>query len=240
MQYITATFVVGLLEVGGHQAWRARRLSRNPVAFIMEQTSPPLTKADTAPVVQDEAAPEALTPTQRKRQEYFAKARERSGYEFNWLLERKGKAQLVFDTVDGPVRAKLRYFGIFHFQIQLRGKSERVRMEKIKVFTVSDAKDQERLKEHIKIHQATRAKGLVPQPRAAYNLPIPEGLVGKAIEEGQQLAVMLLNGVIVVGVPILESLYSILLKVPDSDGAELFVFKHGLVGARLYDEIKPE
>jgi len=204
----------------------------------MEQTtSPP--KPDTEPNSEHEATPQPLTKAQKRRQEFLEQARERSGYEFKWLLKRAKNVPLIFDTVKGPIQGELRHFGVFRFNVKTQPKRKPIRLEKLSTFTISAAEDQEHLQQHLKIHQPTRAKGLTPQPGAARNPPIPKGLVEKAIQKKKQLALMLLNGTIVVGIPIAESFYSILLKVPDANGEQLFIFKHGLMGARLYEEIKP-
>ena len=176
----------------------------------------------------------------KSRAEFFKKARERSGFEINWFQHhRKSRTHLIFETVVGQAQAKIKSFRIFDFDISIRGRREPLKLPKIKTFTISAAEDQEYLKDHIKVPQATRAKGQVPQEGAANKAPVPEGLIEKAIAEDKQLAIMLLNGTILVGVPVKESTFSILLKVPDSNGREIFVFKHGLIGIRLYEEIQP-
>ena len=115
---------------------------------------------------------------------------------------------------------------------------EPLEIKKLDTFTICSASDHDFLWKHIKTHRPTKDRKLRPEPGAGYNPPLTEGLVEGAITDQKRLATMLLDGSIIVGVPINESLYSVLMKVPDLRGKEILVYKHGMVGAKLMEEIK--
>lgn len=175
-----------------------------------------------------------------RRQEFFRKARERSGYERKWFLNRlHDETLLAFQTTKGLLFATMKSFGVFDFKVMKRNSEEPIDLPKLDTFLISEAKAWKFLEKNFKVHEPTRAKKLSPKPGAAYEAPIEEGLVEKAIEKKEQLAIMLLNGTIIIGVPVVESMYSILVKVPHAKGKPVMVFKHGATGVRLYKDLKP-
>ena len=187
----------------------------------------------------EEAGAEELTPGQARRREFLRRARERSGYETDWFIsKRSGKKPLVFETTGGNITGLLGHFRVYEFDVKVRRIKEPLQIAKLNTFTISALKDQRFLKQHIKSHKATKDKKLEPKAGAGYNPPLAEGIVEKAKTENKPLAVMLLNGTIIVGIPVEESLYSILLRVPDARGAEILVFKHGLAGSKLLEDIQ--
>jgi hypothetical protein len=176
----------------------------------------------------------------QRRKEFYRKSRERSGYEHQWFLNRRyRRSPLVFETTRGSVKGRIDKFHVYRFDVA-REDGQIQKLEKLKVFTISFAEGQKTLKKNLKIHQPTQARKLEPQPNSSSKVPIPEGLVEKAIASEDQLAVMLLNGTIAIGIPVNESEFSILIKVPNLRGQQLLIFKHGIVGARLYSELKPK
>lgn len=186
-----------------------------------------------------DADSEELTAKQRKRREFLRRSRERSGYEHDWFINnRTNKVPLVFETTGGDITGLLGHFRVYDIDVKVRRIKDPLTLPKLNTFTISALKDQRFLKQHIKSHRATKEKKLAPKAGAGYNPPLAEGLVEKARTEKKQLALMMLNGTIIIGIPVEESLYSILLKVPDARGAEILVFKHGLAGSKLFEEIQ--
>ena len=182
---------------------------------------------------------EELTPAEKRRREFFRRSRERSGYEHEWYIsKRTAKKPLLFETTGGDIAGLLGHFRVYEFDVKVRRVKEPLKLAKLNTFTISALKDQKYLKQFIKSHKATKDKKLEPKAGAGYNPPLAEGIVEKAMTEKKQLALMLLNGTIIIGVPVEESLYSILMKVPDTRGAEILVFKHGLAGSKLFEEIQ--
>lgn len=176
----------------------------------------------------------------KRRDDFFEKVRERSGYEHKWYLNRiREEIPLVFQTTKGTIWATMKSFAIFDFEILKGREKEQVTLPKLDTFTIAESRSWKVLEKNLKIHEPTRAKKLVPKAGSAYEAPIAEGLVESAIENKEQLALMLLNGTIIIGVPVVESMYSILVKVPHVKGKPIVVFKHGMTGVRLYKDLKP-
>lgn len=182
---------------------------------------------------------ENLTKAERRRRDFFRRARERSGYEHDWYIKmRGGKDPLVFRTTGGVIKGFMGRFKIYGFEVKVRRIKEPLEIKKLDTFTICSARDEKFLWEHIKTHRATQEKKLEPAAGAAYEVPLEEGLVARAIAGKKKLAVMLLDGSIIIGVPIDESMYSVLMKVPDLRGREILVYKHGVAGAKLFEDIK--
>lgn len=183
---------------------------------------------------------EQLSKKEKRRRDFINRTRERAGYEHDWYIARRAnKKPLLFDTTGGTIKGLLGRFRVYEFEVKVARNPDPLVVKKLDTFTISDARDSEFLTRHLKLHQPTRDKKLRPQPGAGYHPPLAEGAVKKAIDGQKALAVMLLNGRIIVGVPVEESMYSILLKVPDSRGREILVYKHGLAGGKLLEDIQP-
>lgn len=192
-------------------------------------------------VEEPEAPPEeeTLTKAERRKREFFNRARERSGYEHDWYINRRAsKKPLAFRTTGGVIRGLLGRFRVYEFEVKVHRIREPLEIKKLDTFTICSAHDERFLWTHIKTHGPTQNKKLEPKPGAGYNPPLEDGLVGKAIEAKKKLALMLLDGSIIIGIPVNESLYSILMKVPDLTGKEILVYKHGLAGSKLLEDIK--
>jgi hypothetical protein len=129
-------------------------------------------------------------------------------------------------------------FKVYSFEVKVRRIKDPIEIKKLDTFSICSLRDERFLWEHIKTHRATQDKKLEPAVGAAYNPPLAEGLVEKAIEAKKKLALMLLDGSIIIGVPTNESLYSVLMKVPDLRGREILIYKHGMAGAKLFEDIK--
>jgi hypothetical protein len=129
-------------------------------------------------------------------------------------------------------------FKVYGFEVKVRRIKDPIEIKKLDTFTICSLRDEKYLWSHIKTHRATQDKKLEPEAGAAYNPPLEEGVVAKAISEKKKLALMLLDGSIIIGIPTEESLYSILMKVPDLRGPEILVYKHGMAGAKLFEDIK--
>ncbi|MCA9779662.1 MAG: hypothetical protein KC800_23200, partial [Candidatus Eremiobacteraeota bacterium] len=182
---------------------------------------------------------EKLSKADRRRRDFFRKARERSGYEHDWYIaKRASKKALAFRTKGGVIRGLMGKFRVYEFEVKAHRIKEPLEVKKLDTFTICMAQDERFLWEHIKTHRPTQDKKLEPQPGAGYNPPLTEGLVAKAIDGKKKLALMLLDGSIIVGIPTNESLYSVLMRVPEIRGREILVYKHGMAGAKLLEDIK--
>ena len=188
---------------------------------------------------QDSTKPEEeLTPAEKRKRDFFQGCRERAGYEHDWYIaKRASKKPLVFATTGGEIVGRLGHFRVYEFDVKVRRIKEPLIVQKLNTFTINLLQDQRFLGKHIKTHKPTQDKKLEPQEGAGYNPPMTEGLVESAIAEQKLLAIMLLNDSIIIGHPIQESLYSVLLKVPDSNGREVLIYKHGMAGAKLFEDI---
>lgn len=205
----------------------------------MTKTEEPKDPVETEKTGEQSDSEKELTPYQQRRREFLSKARERSGYEHDWFISNRSKKKpLVFETTGGDITGILGHFRVYEFDVKVRRVKEPLQIAKLSTFTISALKDQKYLKQFVKSHKATKEKKLEPKEGAGYNPPLGEGLVEKAMAENKQLALMLLNGTIIIGVPVEESVYSILMKIPDKRGAEILVFKHGLAGSKLFEDIK--
>lgn len=182
---------------------------------------------------------EKLSRSERKRREYFRRAKERSGFEHDWYIEKRaGREPLTFRTTGGTIRGLLGQFRIYSFDVKVRRIKERLELKKLDTFSICLTRDEDFLWKHIKTHRPTQEKRLQPSAGAAYDPPMEKGLVERAIEQKKELALMLLDGSIVIGVPAQESLYSILMKVPDLRGREILIYKHGMTGCKLLEDIQ--
>ena len=179
-----------------------------------------------------------LTKAELRRREFFNRARERSGYEHDWYISRRAqKKPLVFRTTGGSIKGLLGRFRVYEFEVKVHRIKDPLEIKKLDTFTIYSARDHDFLWKHIKTHRPTQDKKLKPEPGAGYNPPLTEGLVEGAIAGKKKLATMLLDGSIIVGVAVNESLYSVLMKVPDLRGKEIMVYKHGMAGAKLMEDI---
>ena len=205
---------------------------------IEDETPPKDSSEQDSPV---EATPKSLSKKQLRWIELRKKSRESAGYEHEWFLHyRRCKTNLVFYTVTGEVRARLSYFSIFCFTLDHTDQKEPIVLQKLHTLYISESKCRYQIKEYLKVHQPTKDKGLVPQPGTDLETIIPADLVAKSITEKEQLALMLTNGTIIIGVPICESKYSLVIELPEAAcNQQIVVFKHAIVGLRLYADIKP-
>lgn len=194
--------------------------------------------AETEPLSSQQAE-EELSKADLRRREFFRRARERSGYEHDWYIERRNrKKPLAFRTTGGVIKGLLGKFRVYDFQVKVQRIKEPLEIKKLDTFTIYSAADERFLWQHIKTHRPTQDKKLEPKPGAGYNPPMTEGLVELAINQKKPLALMLLDGSIIIGIPTNESLYSVLMRVPDLRGKEILVYKHGLAGSKLLEDIK--
>lgn len=188
------------------------------------------------PSTEDEPA---LGKAELRRREFFRRARERSGYEHDWYIARRNqKKPLIFRTTGGSIKGLLGRFRIYDYEVKVSRIKDPLIVNKLDTFTICSAYDDNFLQKHIKVHRPTQDKKLEPEPGAGYNPPLTEGLVSGAIEGKKKLAMMMLDGRIIIGVPVNESLYSVLMKVPDIRGKELLCYKHGMAGCKLLEDIK--
>ena len=75
-----------------------------------------------------------------RRQEFFRKARERSGYERKWFLNRlHDETLLAFQTTKGLLFATMKSFGVFDFKVMKRNSEEPIDLPKLDTFLISEA-----------------------------------------------------------------------------------------------------
>lgn len=165
---------------------------------------------------------------QRKRA-WNQKMRERMGYEHDWLHRRKGSGELVsFHTIGAVVSEKLLSFDAYKMTIS-GGPEGRQEIEKIDTLCMAAATNYGWCKDHFEVDEQVRTQELIPEPDPGDRYEIPEGLMGRAIREREQLRCTLLDGTVIVGGLENMSKYSFLLRVPDKRSKKiLLVFKHAL------------